>query len=381
MKIAIITTSGRDLLKRWDNTAPGLGTAVEALLQGFRQLPEHEVHVLMPVRRNVQPGWQDGNLHYHEIFTPMWGMMKSLYFGASRAVKRKLQEIQPDIVHGQGTERECAISAARSGQPNVVTIHGNMAELARRFGARPGSFGWLAARLESHALRRTAGVFCNSGYTENLVRPRTPRVWRVANALREDFFAPAAPGGSARAVLLNVGVISPRKRQVEILGVVERLRQQGLDFELRFIGAMDPADIYAKRFLERIKPLEAQGCARYLGSQPTPELICSFDAAQGLVHFPSEEAFGLVVAEALARELKFFGASLGGIVDIAAGAPGAELFAGDDWSGLMAGIAAWVQAGHPRARGAEALMRAHYHPRVIAQRHVEIYEEVLKTFS
>jgi glycosyltransferase involved in cell wall biosynthesis len=381
MKIAIITTSGRDLLKRWDITAPGLGPAVEALLQGFRQLPQHEVHVLMPVRHNVQPGWRDGNILYHEVPTPMWGMMKSFYFGASQAVKKKLWEIQPDIVHGQGTERECAICAVRSGRPNVVTIHGNMAELARLFSARIGSFGWLVARLENHALRRTAGVFCNSGYTENLVRPRTPRVWRVANALREDFFTPATVGGSARAVLLNVGVISPRKRQVEILDVAERLRQQGLDFELRFIGAMDAADPYAKRFLEKLKPLEAQGCARYLGSQPTAELIRSFDAAQGLVHFPSEEAFGLVVAEALARELKFFGASAGGIVDIAAGVPGAELFPGADWTGLTARIAAWVQTGHSRARGAAALMRERYHPRVIAQRHVEIYEEALKTFS
>ena len=86
MKIAIIATSGRDLLKRWDTTEPALGTAVIALLQGFRHLPQHEIHVLMPVRRNVQPRWQEGNISYHEVPTPMWGMMKSLYFGASQAV-------------------------------------------------------------------------------------------------------------------------------------------------------------------------------------------------------------------------------------------------------------------------------------------------------
>jgi len=74
-----------------------------------------------------------------------------------RAVRRKLKEIQPDLVHGQGTELDCAVSAVFSGFPNVVTIHGNMAELARQFRARVGSFYWLTARLENFTLKRTAG--------------------------------------------------------------------------------------------------------------------------------------------------------------------------------------------------------------------------------
>jgi hypothetical protein len=51
--------------------------------------------------------------------------------GCIRATRRRLRTLQPDLVHGQGTERDCALSAIFSGFPNVVTIHGNMAELAR----------------------------------------------------------------------------------------------------------------------------------------------------------------------------------------------------------------------------------------------------------
>ena len=93
----------------------------------------------------------------------------------------------------------------------------------------------------------------------------------------------------------------------------------------------------------------------------------------------AEEAFGLVVTEALARNLKFFGSRLGGIIDIAQDAPGAELFAKDDWPGLTAAIAQWIGHGSPKTNGADALMRERYHPTVIARRHVEIYREVLKT--
>jgi glycosyltransferase involved in cell wall biosynthesis len=84
-----------------------------------------------------------------------------------------------------------------------------------------------------------------------------------------------------------------------------------------------------------------------------------------------------VVVEALARDLKLFGARVGGIPDIASGVAGVELFGVNDWHGLTSAIAAWMRNGFPRARGASQVMRARYAPEVIARRHVEIYREVL----
>ena len=101
------------------------------------------------------------------------------------------------------------------------------------------------------------------------------------------------------------------------------------------------------------------------------------DGAGALVHFPLEEAFGLVVAEALARGLKFFGSRVGGIIDITEGVPGAELFAAEDWPGLGEAIAAWIQRGCPRPQTAAEVMRQRYHPSIIARQHVGIYREVL----
>ena len=383
MKIAIITTDNREHFKKYDLDAPWLSSPIEVLLEPF-QSAGIEVHILSCTKQPMQsPEKLADNIRFHSLLVPKIGWLRTGYQGCIRATRKKLQEIRPDIVHGQGTERDCAISAVFSGFPSVVTIHGNMAELARLFRAPIGSFHWLAARLENFTLRRTAGVFCNSAYTEALVRPRARRVWRVTNALRRAFFdlAPDANSGLRRCVLLNVGVIIPRKRQWELLEVAQTLHRRGLKFEFHFIGRINPAETYAAAFLERLKPLEAAGCARHLDECPTEELIGHFDAASGLVHFPSEEAFGLVVAEALARDLKFFGADLGGIKDIAREAPGAELFARDDWKGLTEAIARWIEAGHPRPTKAAAVMRRRYAPEVIARRHMEIYREVLSARS
>jgi glycosyltransferase involved in cell wall biosynthesis len=380
LRVALITTDNREPYREYHKPDPWFGTAPEALLQGFAGLPDCEVHVLSCTQRPMvsSPATLAENIFFHSLHVPKLGWLRTGYQGCVRATRKKLRELRPDIVHGQGTERECGLGAVFSGYPNVVTIHGNMAELARLFGARMGGYHWLAARLEDFTLRRTAGVFCNSAYTENLVSSRAQKVWRVPNALRRDFFdpMPAAPDLS-RCLLLNVGVISERKRQLELLGVAQALHRQGLPFELQFIGRLNPADTYGAAFVERMQPLAAAGCVRHLGELSTGKLIQRFDAAAGFVHFPSEEAFGLVVAEALARNLKCFGARLGGIVDVAEGVPGAELLAGDDWPGLTRAIDGWIKSGGQRSKGAAAMMRQRYHPVVVAQRHLQIYREIL----
>jgi glycosyltransferase involved in cell wall biosynthesis len=379
MKIAILTGDNREHYKDYEKREPYFGTAPEALLQGFAQLPEVEVHVVSCARAKLSsPEKLAPNIFFHSLYVPKLGWMRTGYQGCIRAARNKLREIQPEIVHGQGTELYCALGAVFSGWPNVVTIHGNMAELARLFKARIGSFHWLAARLENFTLKRTGGVFCNSAYTEQLVKLRTPRTWRVPNAIREAFFVPPAkPAPVRKCTLVNVGLVSRRKRQVELLDVARELRQQGLDFEFQFIGQANPSDPYAAAFLEQIRPMEKEGFVRYAGLKGTQELLAAFDTSSALIHFPFEEAFGLVAAEGLARNLKFFGARVGGLMDIADGVPGAELFALDDWQGLTAAIARWIRLGYPPATGAAPVMRARYHPLVIAQRHVEIYREVL----
>ncbi len=383
MRIALLTTDGREVWKDYGTPAPHFGTAVEALLQGFARMPEVEVHVVTCARARVNATPKlAANIFFHSLCVPKFGWLRTGYQGCIRAVRNQLKEIRPDVVHGQGTERDCAICAVFSGFPNVVTIHGNMAELARQFGERVGSYAWLAAKLETFTLKRTDGVLCNSAYTEQLVQPRARRTWRVANALREMFFAAApAPGGAGRCILLNVGVISARKRQLELLEVARELRQQGFDFEFRFVGNARPDGGYVSAFLEKLKPLEREGVARCVGLKLRNDLIQLFDESAGMVHFSPAESFGLAVAEGLARNLKLFGARVGGVPDITAGVPGAELFDMDDWRGLTASIADWIRSGYPRAHGAADVMRARYLPENIARRHVEIYQELLKIVS
>jgi glycosyltransferase involved in cell wall biosynthesis len=383
VRVAIITTDNREHDRTYDESAPRFCAGHHSLHEGFAQLKDIEVHVISCAQRPMRsPEKLAGNIRFHSLHVPKFGWLRTAYQGCIRAVRRKVRELAPDLVHGHGTERECGISAALSGLPNLVTIHGNVIEQARQSGASIGSYYWLQTRIENLALRKTLGVFCNSAYTESVVGRRARKTWRVPHALRLAFLEPFPDASPRGRVLLNAGVISPRKRQLELLNVAEELHRHGVQLEFRFIGFLpDKDDAYAKQFLQRIKPMEAAGYARFLGPQPERELVSCFDSVAGVVHFPTEEAFGNVVVEALARNLKFFGTRLGGIVDIAGDAPESELFMKDDWAAITQAIARWAKQGAPRPSGAAKLMRERYHPAVIARRHIEIYREVLNNRS
>jgi len=106
-------------------------------------------------------------------------------------------------------------------------------------GHKPFTFYWLAQRLETLALRRTDGVLCNSQYTEDLAKPFARRIWRLPNALRERFFCEpicSPPSGSGKPIFLNIGVVSVRKQQNELLKVARELDEEGISFELQFLG-------------------------------------------------------------------------------------------------------------------------------------------------
>src|ERR1700677_5239966 len=124
---AIITTDRGDDWRRYAEPAPSFGTAPAALLQGLAAMPDCEVHVISCVQQPVtSPAKLSENTFYHSVEVGKWGWLRGAYAGCVTAVRKKLREIAPDMVHGQGTERYCSLSAVYSGFPNVLTIHGNM---------------------------------------------------------------------------------------------------------------------------------------------------------------------------------------------------------------------------------------------------------------
>jgi glycosyltransferase involved in cell wall biosynthesis len=380
MRIAIVSADDRESFRKYDLISPIIPVPQKALCSAFADIPNLEVHFVSCTQVRMQsPILLSNNIFFHSLYVPKIGWLRTGYAGCIIAVRKKLREIRPDIVHAQGTERDCAISTAVTSFPKVLTIHGNIRSIAKTNDARPFSFWWLQAKLESFVLPMFDGVFCNSAFTQSLVNQRAKRTWLVPNPIRGSFFAPLIPNilPVETPTFLVVGVICPRKRQLELLQLLIQMRKHNVSFRVSFIGSLGN-DAYGKAFLSLLNEQGNAGWATWLGVLDESSLIRCMDESQALIHFPLEEAFGLVVAEALARGLKLFASKVGGICDIASGVPDVELFDSEDWDRLARALVAWIQKpilSSPQTT--QGLMKSRYHPQVIANRHLEIYREVL----
>src|ERR1039457_2855913 len=213
MKIAFLTTDSREHFKKYNTPTPYFGTAPEALLQGFAQLSDVEIHVVSCTQAPmISPEKIAPNVFFHSLYVSKNGWMRTFYQGCIRAVRKTLREIRPDIVHGQGTERDCALNAVFSGFPNVLTIHGNMRQVAKALGSKPFSFFWLAAHLETFAVRRSKGIVCLTRYTQQQVESISRKTWLVPNAVDEAFFK-AERSVKKKAIILCVANLAPYKNQ------------------------------------------------------------------------------------------------------------------------------------------------------------------------
>lgn len=189
MKIAFLTTDARDHFHQYHKRVPFFGAAPAALLEGFALIGKPEVHVISCAQQKIKsPAKLEGNIWFHGLTVPKLGWLRMGYAGCIRAVRKQLASLKPDLVHGQGTERDCAMEAVSGGLPNLITLHGNIRSVAKKMRAPLFSYYGLQSFLEAWALKKTGGVLCNSHYTESMVIPLNPQTHLVPNAVRRVFF-------------------------------------------------------------------------------------------------------------------------------------------------------------------------------------------------
>ncbi len=376
LKVAFLTTDNREHHRRYELAEPYFGTAPEALLQGFAQLSATEIHVVSCIQRPMRsPEKLADNIWFHTLLVPKIGWLRTGYQGCIRTARNFLNELQPDVVHGQGTERDCSISAVFSGFPNVMTIHGNMRLVAAVNRARPFSFEWIAGRLEAFTIPRSDGVVCITNYTQDAVRNLARKTWVAPNAVDQRFFETTRAPLEVPTILC-VGHISPRKNQNALIRALDPLADR-LAFKLAFLGEASPADRYSAEFFDLIN---TRPWCEYAGFANREELQERLAGAH-VVALPSrEDNCPMVVLEAMAAGVPVVAANVGGVPDlIEANVTGflCDPDSADSMRQAVASVLEDPEAAQVIAQRAKHYALVHFHPHAIAQKHVEIYHEVL----
>ena len=377
MRVAILTTDNREPHKDYANPQPHFGTAPDALLQGLAMIPEIEVHVVSCIRQPVRsPEKIAPNTFFHSLVVPKIGWMRTLFQGCVRAARKKIQEIQPDIVHGQGTEADCSLSAIFSGFPNVLTLHGNMRSVARISRARPFSYNWMAARLEGFVLPRTDGVVCITRYTQRAVERLARKTWILPNAVDASFFeVQAAPDTTTPPVGLCVGTICGYKNQNDFIRALDPLAKEK-KFKLVFLGQPEPG-AYGQEFLQLV---QARPWCEHVGFVSHEQFKARLKAATFLALPTREDNCPMVVLEAMAAGVPVLASNVGGVPDLIEHEKTGLFCDPQRPESFREGVARLLgepKLGRQLVANARAEAQRRFHPKIIAQRHLEIYREVL----
>lgn len=380
MRIALITSDGREVVRNYSQRTPGFGTAPEALMQGFAATPDIEVDVIGCVQQPAAPIEPIApNIRYHALLVPKIGWLRTAYQGCIRAVRAKLRELKPDIVHGQGTERECAISAAFSGFPNVITVHGNMRLISRVNGAKPFSYQWLAARLEAFTIPRSDGVVCITKYTQEAVARLARRTWVLPNAVDHKFFAigskPASP-----PVILVVGYIQKRKNQNAFIRALDDAVKQ-TPLRVVFCGLAGGEEEYVREFRSLV---EARPWCEHVGVVNRDALRERF-ATASLLALPSlEDNCPMTVLEAMAAGVPVMAANVGGVPELVEHGKTGLLcnpLSAESMRERTLAIIRDHNLATQLAANANAAAHDRFHPVAIARQHLAIYRDVLSNRS
>jgi glycosyltransferase involved in cell wall biosynthesis len=377
MRVAIITTDNREPFREYHKTMPWFGTAPEALLQGMAQLPDLEVHVIGCTQRPMasSPEKLADNIWFHSLLVPKFGWLRTGYQGCIRGVRRLVGELKPHIVHGQGTERECGLSAVFSGFPNVLTIHGNMRQIERVNQPKPFTYGWLAARLEAVTIPRSCGVVCITAYTQRAVAGLTRRTWVVPNAVDASFFEISA-AASSPPLILCVGNISTRKNQNAFMRALDPLRASH-PFNVRFVGVAGKHDLYGREFF---RELQSRPWCSYEGFADRSRLKSHLKGAALLVLPSLEDNCPMAVLEAMAAGVPVVAADVGGVPELITTNKTGLLCDPTKPTSITAAIEKLLEDPNLAKRlaneaKAEAYLR--FHPKAVAQQHLDVYREVL----
>lgn len=376
MKIAFLTTDNREQQADYANLHPHFGTAPAALLDGFALFPDDvEIHVISCTRQPMAaPEKLAPNIFFHQLLVPHLGWGRTAFIGCALAVRRLVQEIQPDLIHAQGTERDCAVSMMLSPHlPKLLTIHGHMARIAEILNAKPLSYYWLVKQLEALAVRWAYGVVAITNYTSRRLENKARKTWVVPNAVDASFFNVNAPAQGN--IVLCVASLSPWKRQMELINAFDRIPEEKRP-QLVLLGQGEESGYGA----EVVKLVATRPWCSHLGAVDRKDLKEWLRKAGMLILPSTEDNCPMVVLEAMAAGVPVAASNIGGIPDLIDDGRTGYLLDPLDIESIRQAVMRWVDNPSQATKFAatakqEALQR--FHPRVVAARHLEIYRQTL----
>jgi glycosyltransferase involved in cell wall biosynthesis len=145
------------------------------------------------------------------------GRASSFYKKDRAAIAEALRRIQPDVVHGWGTEDVYAWATVTSGRPNILSMQGLLSHYILHTWINSRTF--FQGLLELYLLRKAQVVTCESRWARPILQRRAPGVEIVCveYGVHADFFNANWTPDPQRPAALFAGTLEKRKGFHDVL--------------------------------------------------------------------------------------------------------------------------------------------------------------------
>jgi glycosyltransferase involved in cell wall biosynthesis len=257
-----------------------------------------------------------------------------------------LRAIDPDVVHGHGTENLFALAAVLSPYPNVVSMQAVMGALVRTqrpFSRRALHYGTLAM-LERRALRRAARVLVEAPFVTGIVQRINPsiRTTVVGNIVSPEFCGVRRVATGKERRVLFVGTLVEQKGVADAIAAFHLVAAAHPEVGFEIIG--QGSEAYTRCLHQRAAAGPAAARIRFRGFLRSRELAAEYETATLLVAPTHYDTSPNVVSEALTAGVPVVAASTGGLPYMLDEGRGGRLVAPRDVRALAEAID-WV-LGH-----------------------------------
>jgi len=305
-----------------------------------------------------------------------------------RAILRVLKEQEPDIVHAHGTGLYAG-AALSSPYPAVVTVHGIASQEARLLqGWRAKLRGWIDSQYERWVIRRTKHLMLITPYVEKVFSGTfRGQSYLVENACEESFFTLKRQPMPGR--LLFAGPVIPRKGVLPLLKALRLVRDQVPLAHLSVAGSTTADPDYFAACKAYVHEAGLEGAVTFWGHLPQERVLEEYARCAIFVLPSYQETAPMVIEQAMAAGVPSIATRAGGVPwMLEDGVTGITLPVPKDLNGDPLTLARailqlfWnpVRAARMGQRAKEEAERR-FHPQVVAQRTLEVYQQVLAAWG
>lgn len=300
---------------------------------------------------------------------------RTSFRGRVKRLIRVVKLLQPDLVHGHGTEDAYALAAVMSGFTAVISIQGIMAEYLK---TNPSSRYCFTSKTERRAVELSDYFMCRTHFDKSFVRQcnQSAKIFHMPEPMNPCFFCLTRKESEPKRILY-VGGFNERKGLDDLLKAVVLLKPKFPSCRIDVIGGGEEAR--RKLLVSKAKELGVFDMMKFHGFLESEKIAELHQQATLFVITSRNENSPNTLAEALCAGTPSVAYDVGGISSMFVDGESGFLVPPSDFETLAKKMMQLMGDAELRQRFSEKASRDGNQnlPENVAERCVQCYTEIL----